>query len=194
MKIEQSLIEGCIANNRKAHYELYKLMYGLLMSVCLRYEKNKEDAESVMHLGFLKIVRNLGKMPEGAPFEAWARRIMINTIIDEYRKNHRKAEIIQYQELLEDYQFNDQVDFNDADKKFDAQSLYAILEKIPPISQKVFNLFTVEGYSHKEIGDMLGMSEGTSKWHLSYARKKIRHLIEEQIAVEKMQQERRALG
>ena len=92
MEIDQKLISSCINNERKAQFELYKKCYGLLMGVCLRYQKNREDAEEVLNQGFLKILLNLDKYNTKIPFEAWIRRVMINTVIDEYRKDKKSNE------------------------------------------------------------------------------------------------------
>ena len=89
MNIEKHLLEGCIRGERKAQYELYKLCYGILMAVCFRYERNKEDAEFLLNKAFLKILNNLESYSSSVPFEAWIRRITINTAIDEYRKSQR---------------------------------------------------------------------------------------------------------
>lgn len=175
-------------NERKAHYELYKITFPILMSICLRYERNREDAESNLNLGFLKIVQNLEKYSVDVPFEAWIRKVMINTIIDEYRKN-RKGDIIEYQDL-EEMRTKGGIDFNAADLAFDVEELEMMLRQLPVVSQKVFNLYIIDGYNHKEIGELLGMSDGTSKWHLSFARQKLRMMIAEKA---KLMERRRAI-
>ncbi|MGD1845114.1 MAG: RNA polymerase sigma factor [Salibacteraceae bacterium] len=179
MGIDKELLSLCIQKDRKAQFELYRQSYSILMSVCLRYEKNKEDATSLLNLGFLKVLSNLEKYSQEAPFEAWIRRIMINTIIDEFRKNRKQKELIEYNDLSEDRGTNVQISYNDADQRFDAEELQQMLTRLPVLSQKVFNLHVIDGYSHKEIGKMLDMSDGTSKWHVSFARKKLRGMIAE---------------
>lgn len=150
------------------------------MSVCLRYEKNKEDAEELLNMGFLKIVTKLEKYQTKIPFEAWIRRIMINTIIDEYRKNKKKNETIEYTDF-EDHNYDRHFDFNEADKNFDAEGLERLIRKLPEMSQKVFNMHVIDGYSHKEISDELGISIGTSKWHVSNARTMLKEMIQSSI-------------
>tara|TARA_R110002072_G_scaffold121230_14_gene254731 strand:+ start:245 stop:805 length:561 start_codon:yes stop_codon:yes gene_type:complete len=175
MKIRKELLESCRKEDRKAQFELYRLCYSILLSVCLRYEKNKEDAEFLLNKAFYKILKNLDKYSEHVPFEAWIRRITINTVIDEYRKN--KKDIVDYVEEPMNIAPNKAVDYNEADQKYDAEDLQNLIDQLPPISKKVFNLYVIDGYNHKEIAEKLSMSEGTSKWHLSSARKKLKALV-----------------
>ena len=175
MNIEKHLLEGCIRGERKAQYVLYKLCYGILMAVCFRYERNKEDAEFLLNKAFLKILNNLESYSSSVPFEAWIRRITINTAIDEYRKSQRSK--VDYVEEPMQLASLSEMDYNEAEKRFDAEELLALVQKLPPVSQKVFNLYIIDGYNHKEIAEKLGMSEGTSKWHLSSARKKLQEMM-----------------
>ena len=175
MKVDKELLEACKQEKRRAQFELYRLCYSTLMSVCIRYERNREDAEFMLNKVFYKILSNLHRYDEKAPFEAWIRRIAINTQIDEYRKNSRSK--IDYHEEPMNVAPLNVMDYNEADKKFDAEELLMMIRQLPPVSQKVFNLYVIDGYNHKEIGDQLDISEGTSKWHLSNARKKLKAMM-----------------
>ena len=175
MNIEKELLHACVKNDRKAQFELYRQCYGIMMSVCFRYENNKEDAEFLLNKAFYKILSHLESYQDKVPFEAWIRRITINTAIDEYRKNQRSK--IDYVEEPMDGSPLSEMDYNEADKKFDADELLAMVRQLPPASQNVFNLYVIDGYNHKEIGEKLNMSEGTSKWHLSNARKKLKAMM-----------------
>lgn len=177
MNIHPQLLEDCKRGDKKAQYQLYKSCFNVLMGVCIRYQKNQEDAAAVLNAGFLKILNNLDKYSTEVPFIAWIRRIMINTIIDEFRKNRKVRELIDYQDFTETNDYGHLIDFNEADKQFDAEQLETFIRRLPPVSQKVFNLFAIDGYSHKEIGEMLNISDGTSKWHLNFARKKLKEMI-----------------
>lgn len=177
MDIELDLINACVKQNRKAQFALYQKCYSLLLSVCLRYEHNKSDADHMLNKAFLKILNNLETYNLSVPFEAWIRRIMINTIIDEYRRNKKNAHIITIEEISSLGNVDTVVDVNEATKKFDERDLLRMLDSLPTVSKQVFNLFAVDGYAHKEIADMLNMSEGTSKWHVSFARKKLREMM-----------------
>ncbi len=175
MNVEENLLEACRNGERRAQFELYRCCYSVLLSVCLRYERNKEDAEFMLNKVFYKILTNLHRYDSQAPFEAWIRRIAINTQIDEYRKNSR-SKLDYYEEPLDQAPLT-VMTYNEADRKFDAEDLQNMIRSLPPVSQKVFNLYVIDGYNHKEIGEQLAMSEGTSKWHLSSARKKLKEMM-----------------
>ena len=177
MDIDPQLLKDCQNKDRRAQFQLYKRCFSLLMGVCMRYKKNRDEAAEMVNIGFMKILKNIDKYREEAPFGAWIKRIMINTIIDEFRKNRKVKELIETTDFAD---FNDSeglVDYNTADQMFDAEQIEELIKRLPPMSQKVFNLFAIDGYSHKEIGKMLGISDGTSKWHLSFSRKKLREMI-----------------
>jgi RNA polymerase sigma-70 factor (ECF subfamily) len=177
MQINQSLIEDCQANKRRAQFELYRKCYSILMSICLRYEKNTNDAEELLNMGFLKIVTKLDRYNSDIPFEAWIRRIMINTIIDEFRKNKKMKQATEYTDFDGKYE-SKSVTINEAELFFDAEELELMIRQLPNVTQKVFNLHVIDGYSHKEIADEMEISVGTSKWHVSNARKILKGLIE----------------
>ena len=98
MDIQPKLIALCIKQDRKAEYELYKLTYSYLMSICMRYSKDKDTASESLNMGFLKILKNLATYKPEIPFKSWIRRVMVNTLIDEYRKNKREREKVTYVE------------------------------------------------------------------------------------------------
>lgn len=179
MNIQPQLIELCIKQDRKAEYELYKLSYSYLMSICLRYSKDRDTASETLNMGFMKILKNLSAYKPEIPFRLWIRRIMVNTLIDEYRKNKREREKLTY---VEDYyDSSDFSEVNDALSKFNCSQIYEEINKLPDATKKVFNLYVIDGYSHKEIAEMLSISEGTSKWHLNAARQKLKEQIESSI-------------
>ena len=175
MNIQPALIALCIKRYRKAEYELYKNTYSYLISICLRYTRDRDTANEVLNVGFLKILTNLEKYNLAIPFKVWIRKIMVNTLIDEYRKIKREREKVTYVE--EYYDSSDYAEANGALSKFDCKEIYDLISLLPEATKQVFNLFVIDGYSHKEIGDMLGISEGTSKWHLNAARTKLKEQI-----------------
>lgn len=177
MKVDRQLIMDCARGDRRAQFQLYKSCYSVLMGVCIRYKKDQDEAAEILNAGFLKILNNLEKYKESVPFEAWIRRIMINTVIDEFRKNRKVKELVEHTDFTETHKYNDQVEYNTADRNFDAEQIELLIKRLPPVSQKVFNLYAVDGYNHREIGEMLNISDGTSKWHLSFARKKLQEMI-----------------
>ena len=184
MIIDPKVIEGCLKQDRKAQEQLYHSCFQLLMGVCSRYYKQKDEAVAAMNMGFLKILNHLNSKKENVPFEAWIRRIMINTVIDEFRKNKRHKETIDYRDFEDT--FNDcqeLISYNEADRRFDAQAIEQLIRQLPPVSREVFNLYAIDGYTHKEIGEMLNISIGTSKWHVSFARKQIKTWMADTIKV-----------
>lgn len=176
MRVAESLLERCRKGERKAQFELYKDCYSFLMSICSRYEKNKADAEALLNFAFYKILTNLQHFDsQKLPFDSWCRRITINTLIDEFRKKQKDQH--QFVDQLENHVPLTTMDYNEADQKFDAEDLEQMIRNLPTVSQKVFNLYIVDGYSHKEIAEMLTITESTSKWHLSFARKTIKTML-----------------
>ncbi|MEL6593072.1 MAG: RNA polymerase sigma factor [Bacteroidota bacterium] len=181
MKIESGILEGCIREDRRAQAAFYRQCFSLLMSVSIRYVKQEADAVALVNLGFLKILQNLERKKANVPLEAWIRRIMINTIIDEFRKHRRYRETHQQTEFTDTDRYDSYTDLNEAALKMEAEALEALIQRLPSMSQQVFNLYAIDGYSHKEIAEMLGMSDGTSKWHVAFARKKLKQwLVESQ--------------
>ena len=148
------------------------------MPVCFRYHNNEEDARSSLNLGFMKILKGLESVDEELNFPAWSKRIMVNTLIDEYRKKKNYQSRISAKETERELDVDAQPSENDAEVAFGYDNLIKLISQLPEISGKVFNLYVIDGYNHKEIGEMLGISEGTSKWHLSTARKALREKLE----------------
>lgn len=181
MNIQPQIIARCIKRERKAEYELYKNTYSYLMSICLRYTRNKDTASASLNMGFMKILSNLDKYNLAIPFKVWIRTIMVNTLIDEYRKNKREREKVTYvEEYYDNAGFSEA---NDAISKMDCKQIYLLIDKLPEATKQVFNLFVIDGYAHKEIADMLGISEGTSKWHVNAARQKLKEQIDRKVLI-----------
>src|ERR1700739_267453 len=175
MNIELDLITACIRKERKAQYELYKETYRYRMSICIRYTQSYEEAQEALNTGFLKILNNLEKYQSHIPFKSWIRRVLINVLIDEYRKQKKHKENIKYVEDFEELPIAGAL--NDAVAKMDVEEIHKLIVQLPPMSQRVFNLYVVDGFEHKEIADMLGISEGTSKWHLHSSRKQLKIML-----------------
>lgn len=178
MNVDPHILEACRRSDRKAQSALYKQCFSLLMGVCVRYVKQEDEAVALLNMGFLKILNNLDRYRSEVPFEAWIRRIMINTVIDEYRKNKKHKALIEYTDQEDKAVYtSDSVAYNDAAEQLEAEEIEQMIRALPPVSQQVFNLYAIDGYSHKEIGEMLRISVGTSKWHVSFARQKIREML-----------------
>jgi RNA polymerase sigma factor (sigma-70 family) len=179
MHIDSNILKACAKNDRKAQKQLYEHCFSVLMPLCLRYHNNEEDARASLNLAFLKIIKGIESIDiEQLNFGAWIKKITTNTLIDEYRKT--KVHITHYQskETDRELDFHAEIIQNDAESDFGCDSIMKLLKQIPPVSAHVFNLYVIDGYSHREIGELLEISEGTSKWHLSTARKLLREKLE----------------
>jgi len=171
------IIEGCKNNDRRAQQELFRHCYPFLMNVCTRYRKNDQEAKAVLNAGFLKIFTKISQYNPKIPFAVWARKIVVNTLIDDFRKYKKLNETVVNRDFSDSYDLDDGFNLNSADLNFDAEHLLKFVNELPKSANKVFNLFAIDGYSHKEIAEALGISEGTSKWHLNDARKRLVFMI-----------------
>ena len=167
------LINGCINNSRKAQEHLYKKFYGPMASICLRYTRNHEDAIEVLHNGFLKVFKNIHTYDTGrASLYTWVRTIIINSAIDFIRQRGKFHTHIELEKV------DEPAIEADAIQRMSSHEVLLLVQKLSPATQTVFNLYVVEGYNHREIANLLGISEGTSKWHLSEARKQLQKLLQ----------------
>lgn len=168
---EAKLIAGCLAEERWAQKQLYEQHYGKMMGICLRYSNNSEDAKDILNEGFIKVFRYLQRYKVGTSLEGWIRRIMINTSIDFYRKaiRHRTEDI--------EYASNTPSTGEDAISKYSAKEILSVIQTLPPSYRAVFNLYAIEGYSHREVANQLGISESTSRSNLVKARAKLKVLL-----------------
>lgn len=168
---EQTLIQACMHQERWAQQKLYETHYPKMMGVCLRYANNQEDARDILHEGFIKIFRNLGKYKPGTSLNAWIRRIMVNTAIDFYRKNQRRRT----EDLEEAWQVT--ASGADAVSQCTEKEILAAVQQLSPVYRTVFNLYAIEGYPHKDIAAQLGITESTSRSNLLKARVKLQGML-----------------
>ncbi len=175
--IDIAIINGCLKQDTRAEYALYKACYQPMMSICYRYTKNEDDATDLMNKGFLKILQNLSKYDSKRAFDKWAKSLLINTIIDEFRSNKKQRELVSVVDMGELNTVFHPVDMNEAEMHFTAEDIHKYMSKVPEASRLVLNLYAFDGLSHKEIAERLNISEGTSKWHLSNARSILRRLL-----------------
>ena len=169
------LIAACIRGERKAQTEMYTMLFPVLMSMSRRYFKNYEDCVMVVNNGYMKILDSLPGYGATGVFEAWCRKLMTNTIIDEVRRNKRwNTTITSFDETNLVHRISEA---NRTEEKYSSEQLEAMLLKLPDATRCVFNLFAIEGYRHQEICDMLKITEGTSKWHVSKAREELKKMM-----------------
>ena len=164
-------MEGCKAGTRKMQEALYQQMASKMLVVCMRYAKDRMEAEDVLQMGFIKIFQKIGEYRGDGSFEGWMRRVMVNTAIESYRKNLRTLNIVPIEDAYE--QPGVGFDFS----RLGMQDLLKVIQKLSDGYRMVFNMYIIEGYSHKEIAETLGISEGASKSQLSRARAILREEI-----------------
>lgn len=170
---EQSLIEHCLKGDSIAQRTLFEKFAPKMLAVCLRYMKSQEEAEDVLQEGFIKVFTKLKDYNSSGSLEGWIRRIVVNSALDQIRKN---------QKFLKDTPL-DEVTFKLDNnysilEELNAQSLMDLVQQMPTGYRTIFNLFAIEGFSHKEIGELLGISENTSKSQYSRARTYLQQELE----------------
>jgi len=168
---EQELLEGCLKEDRRFQKELYDRYSSKLLAVCCRYCRNREEAQDVLHEGFIKAIKNLHRFEGKGSFEGWLRRIMVNASLENFRKTKYLVAVEDIQEA--ESQQTDSV----AVEQMSAKELLSMVQALPAGFRIVFNLYAIEGFSHKEISEQLGISVGTSKSQLSRARASLQNMI-----------------
>ncbi len=168
---EEDLITGCIKEDRNCQKELYKRFAGKMMVVCLRYANNRMEAEDMLQDGFIKIFDNIAKFKREGSLEGWVRRIMVNTAINKIRSNKVRFEGID--DDHDDYQDHDR---NVVDRMSE-QDILGLINKMPQGYRYVFNMYAIEGFSHKEIADSLGIEEASSRSQYAKAKKYLQNQI-----------------
>jgi RNA polymerase sigma factor (sigma-70 family) len=163
---QDDLVQGCTRNERRAQELLYKQYCQSMMSICISYAKREEDAVEVMQDGFLKIFQQIQRFDASkSSLYTWMRTIMVRTAIDFLRRGKNKPQAIEWTEL------HDPTIDAEVLQRMSSQEILLLLHELPETTRAVFNLYVTEGFNHREVGELLNMSEGTSKWHLSEARK-----------------------
>ena len=166
------LIDGCRKQERDSQKRLFKLYYNYAMSVSTRYAPTFEEAEEITNDAFVKVFARMAThYTVGLSFKGWLRRIVVNTAIDKFRASKSKPDHLS----LDAAYYVEHNDFTI--EKMSAEHLLTLIQTLPETYQKVFNLYVIDDYTHAEIADMLGMTEGASKSALSRARQKLKELI-----------------
>ncbi len=165
MDPEQELIEKCLANDPFAQELLYRRYASKMYGICLRYVRQKEDASDILQDAFVRVFTNLKHYRGEGSFEGWIRRIMVNTAINHYKANIRYSRDLS----LDDARPAGHID-NEALSRISTEELLKVIQQLPDGFRMVFNLFVIEGYDHKEIAGMLGITESTSKSQLHRAK------------------------
>lgn len=169
---EKEIIEGCKKQNRKAQKMLYDRFSSKFLGVCMRYAKDKLEAEDILMEGFLKIYERIDQYNFSGSFEGWMRRIIVNTAISNYRKNLKHYNHSNIEDIYEYEQ-----DISNSDVEFSMEEMLLVIQSLSPGYRMVFNLYAIEGYPHKEIAEMLGIDIATSKSQYSRAKKIVQYRL-----------------
>jgi RNA polymerase sigma factor (sigma-70 family) len=175
MMSEQHIIKGCKRHNRKAQQMLWEKYSGYLLGVCMRYATDRPEAEDMLQEAFLKIFFNLGEYSGTGSFKGWLRKVTVNTAITYYHKHlrHKHHTDIEEYVTVETGYAGFEEDF------YTAEVLSKVLNELSPGYRMVFNLYTIDGYTHQEIAEMLGIDVNTSKSQYSRARAILRKKLED---------------
>jgi RNA polymerase sigma factor (sigma-70 family) len=168
---EKALVEGCKKADRTAQRQLYEKYSSRMYGICLRYVRADIEAEDVLMKGFMKVFANIDRYAGTGSLEGWIKKIIVNEALEYLRRNkklflHTEIEAADFEP-----------DFNLLDNKLETEELMKMIQQLPPGYQAVFNLYAIEGYAHKEIAEMLGISENTSKSQLSRARQQLQQYL-----------------
>lgn len=164
------IIKDCQANSIKAQEQLYRLLAPKLFAVCLKYSRSRADAEDNLQDGFLILFDKIGQYRFQGSFEGWAKRVMVNNVLQKYR-THGIFDLVSEN-------FPEEADVEVEAEDISMEFLMKIIQELPDRYRMVFNLYVTDGYSHKEIGEMLGITDGTSKSNLARARMILKEKIE----------------
>ena len=163
------IIKHCKQGDRKAQESVYNLLAGKMFAVCLRYCANYEDARDVLHDGFVTVFTKIGQFHNEGSFEGWARRIFVNHAIEHYRNNSKMPVVANIDEIDRYFASSEEDDAWGAYQLSEAE-LLAMVDELPPQYKVVFNLYVIDGLSHREISEKLGISDGTSRSNFLRAR------------------------
>lgn len=169
---EQELINRCLKNEARAQEELYKKYARKMYGVCLRFAKNKPDADDILQESFIKVFGNLKYFKFAGSFEGWIRRIITTTAINFYKKNLRYTQELDINKMEESLYIEDI-----SDQTVEKEELVQYMQELPDVNRIIFNMFVIEGFSHKEIGALLNIPENTSKSHLHRAKHELQKKV-----------------
>lgn len=174
--IDKRLIKKCIDGKEKSIHSLYNICFNDMYKVSARYGKHPEDIQEIIDNSFLKILKGLKSYSDTSKFGSWVRTIAINTALDFVRKKQRELKLFSDVDISAEANVNAQPT-QAWDDSLEAGDIFKMMQQLPEQNRIILNLFAIEGYSHREIGDMLEISETASRWYLSEARKMMKKHI-----------------
>ena len=171
-QIGSSIIKGCIAGERVSQERLFNFYSSKMLGVCMWYARNKEEAEEILLDGFLRVFTYIKNYSGRGSFEGWMRQIMVNAALLKYRSKTKLNLFVEF-----DLERHDRADHYSIAEKVEADDLMRMVQTLSPACRLVFNLYVLEGYKHREIAELLDISENTSKSNLFDARTKLRNML-----------------
>ena len=173
------MVSGCVKGDRKSQESLYKMYYGKMMGICMRYADNSDEAKDILQEGFIKVFNSLSKFDFEGSFEGWIKKIMVNTAIDSFRKNKKNIKIFDKNVELENLDQTQEDDYdNPNSNNIKTAELLEAIQKLTPAYKTVFNLYVIDGYSHQQIANKLNISVGTSKSNYSKAKQNLQKFLQ----------------
>jgi RNA polymerase sigma factor (sigma-70 family) len=169
--LDPKLLKRLQKLDKKAQLLFYRQCFDILMSTCVKYTNNRDDAAIFVNEAFLKIITNIDKVDIDKSLDQWMRKIAVNTIIDHFRKHNKERNVIIEEQTYEEIGVE-----NEIEQTIEQEYIEDLLSNLPFKTKLVLNLHYREGYSHKEIADMLSISVETSKWHIKSARRQLKSI------------------
>lgn len=176
------LIDRCLKSDQRAFHELYQHYSSWLYALCIRYSGTPDDAQDALQESFINIFKNLHQYSRESNFKAWIKRITIHTSLAQHKKKNAKV----YRQMTEEIAENDAI-HTDLLSELDADEILFYINKLSPGRKQIFNAYYVEGYNHREIAELLGISEGTSKSQLHDAKRELKLALERTASIAQQQ-------
>lgn len=176
----KNIVAGCVAGNRNCQSDLYTLFAPQMMIVCLRYSKNLEEAEEILQDGFIRVFKFISQFKNEGSLEGWIRKIMVNCALQKLRSQANLRPVVSLNTQLHDEAYEDSIIEN-----IDGKEMLRMVQALSPVYRMVFNLYFFEGYKHREIAELLGIEEGTSKSNLAQAKRNLQKAVKKNLRIEK---------
>ena len=167
---DNTLVEGCVKNDRFYQEMLYRKYFGSMMRMCMRYTQDRDIAMEIINNGFLRVFKKIDLYSFSGSLEGWIRRLVFHSLSDYFKKSNKGIHFLSVEDRDSPVQ-------QSALSNLYLEDLLGLVDQLPDATRRVFYLYAIEGYTHVEIAEMINISVGTSKWHLATARKKLKQLI-----------------
>jgi len=173
---DSDLVKGCAGGDRRSQEILYRRYFSFAMSVCIRYTHDENEAMEIVNDSYMKVMEGLSEYDSSRPFKPWYAKVLVNTAIDNYRKNLKHNESLSINTITETEEREPEID-----AELSVKDILTLFGYLPANYRITFNLFEIEGYSHEEIGQMMGVTASTSRSNLARAKKMLRELYNKHI-------------